>query len=125
LAANTGTVALAVAGLVLYGLARASTDANMMPILCLVTDLRYRATGYGLLNSFGCLVGGLAIYAGGALRDAQAAGLNRVFQLASVSLLLCAGLLLLIRPSGTPARAAQTDTLSPPAGPAAGLAERL
>jgi MFS family permease len=113
LAANTGTVALAVAGLVLYGLARASTDANMMPILCLVTDPRYRATGYGLLNCFACVVGGLAIYAGGALRDTQTAGLNRVFQVACISLLLCAGLLLLVKPSAAPA----------PANSAARLAE--
>jgi MFS family permease len=113
LAANTSIVALALAGLVLYGLARASTDANMMPIVCLVTDSRYRATGYGLLNCFACLVGGVAIYAGGALRDSHAAGLNRVFQAASVSLLLCAGLLMLVKPSAAPA----------PAGAAARLTE--
>jgi MFS family permease len=123
LAANTNIVALALAGLVLYGLARASTDANMMPIICLVTDSRYRATGYGVLNCFACIVGGLAIYAGGVLRDAHFAGLNRVFQIASVSLVLCAGLLLLVKPSAMPGLAVETGSLEPPISPAAPLIE--
>ena len=59
LAANTSVLGLAIAGLIFYGLTRASTDANMMPVLCLVCDSRYRATGYGLLNLCGCFVGGL------------------------------------------------------------------
>lgn len=41
----------------------------MMPILCTVTDARYRATGYGVLNL--CIVGGLTIYAGGMSRVRQ------------------------------------------------------
>jgi MFS family permease len=99
LAAYTNVLALALAGLVLYGVARASADANMMPILCLVTDPRYRATGYGLLNCFACLVGGLTIYAGGALRDARVFGLDHIFGIAGASLVLCAGLLLFIKPA--------------------------
>lgn len=98
LAARTGCLPLAIAGLILYGFARAFTDANMMPILCLVSDPRYRATGYGILNLFSCVVGGVAIYAGGALRDAEF-NLSLLFQLAAASMLVCAALLILVKPA--------------------------
>jgi hypothetical protein len=101
LAAGTSLLPLALAGLVLYGLARAFADSNMMPILCLVSDPRYRATGYGVLNLFSCLVGGAGIYAGGALRDANL-NLSLLFQLAAASLLVCAGLLFLVKPAARP-----------------------
>jgi MFS family permease len=97
LAASTGLLGCAVAGLVCFGLARAFADANMMPILCLVSDPRYRATGYGILNLFGCVVGGGAIYAGGVLRDAQVDP-SRIFQFSAASLALCAVLLVFIKP---------------------------
>jgi MFS family permease len=99
LAAKVGLLGVAIAGLMLYGLARAFTDANMMPILCLVADQRYRATGYGVLNFFACLVGGVTIYAGGWLRDAHV-NLSYIFQFGAASLLLCALLLFFVRPSG-------------------------
>lgn len=98
LASQTGLLPLAILGLVVYGLARAFTDANMMPILCLISDARYRATGYGILNLCSCVIGGLSIYAGGALRDAKL-NLSVLFQAAAASLLLCAGLLALVKPS--------------------------
>ena len=97
LAAQTGVLAFALTGLVVFGLFRSFTDCNMMPILCLVSDPRYRATGYGVLNSFACIVGGLSIYAGGALRDRQI-DVSKAFVFAAVTLTLCAGLLLLIKP---------------------------
>ena len=97
LAANTPVLALALLGLVCYGLARAFSDANMMPILCLISDPRYRATGYGILNFCACAIGGVTIYAGGMLRDAQI-DINRIFQFASGIVALCAVLLFLIRP---------------------------
>jgi MFS family permease len=59
LASTTSLMTFAIAGLILYGLARSFSDSNMMPILCQVADPRYRATGYGVLNLFTCLVGGL------------------------------------------------------------------
>ena len=97
IAAYTGWLPLALAGLMLYGLARAFSDANMMPILCLVSDPRYRATGYGVLNMFACVVGGVTIYIGGALRDAQV-DVNKIFFFAAGSVLVCAVLLFLIKP---------------------------
>jgi MFS family permease len=105
LAAGTPLLPLALMGLVLYGLARAFADSNMMPILCLVSDPRYRATGYGVINLFSCVVGGVGIYAGGALRDAHF-NLSLLFHIAAASLLLCAGLLFLVRPAARPANAA-------------------
>jgi len=96
LASTINWLPLALAGLVVFGLARAFSDSNMMPILCMVTDARYRATGYGVLNLFSCVVGGFTIYAGGVLRDAQI-DVSRVFQFAAFSILICVGLLFSIR----------------------------
>lgn len=97
LASWTDLLPVAIAALTLYGLAKSFTDTNMMPILSLVSDPRYRATGYGVLNFFSCLVGGITIYAGGALRDAHV-DVSRVFQLAAASMLVCAASLFFIRP---------------------------
>jgi MFS family permease len=96
LASTINWLPLALAGLVVFGLARAFSDSNMMPILCMVADSRYRATGYGVLNLFSCVVGGFTIYAGGMLRDAQI-DVSRVFQFAAFSMLICVGLLFSIR----------------------------
>lgn len=97
LVANTGVLALALAGLVAYGFTRAFPDANMMPILCQITDPRYRATGLGLLNAFATTVGGLTIYAGGALRDAHV-NITTVFECGAAGLFVCGILLWYIKP---------------------------
>jgi MFS family permease len=97
LVAKTSILALAIIGLSLYGLTRTFSDANMMPILCQIADPRHRATGYGVLNLFATIVGGITIYIGGALRDANMS-VGALFQSAAVGLLVCGGLLLLIRP---------------------------
>ncbi|MDZ4286798.1 MAG: MFS transporter [Prosthecobacter sp.] len=96
LTANTQTFVIAIAGLVIFGFARAWTDGNTMPILCMVSDPRYRATGFGVLNFFSCGVGGLTIYAGGALRDANV-NVRHMFEFSAVGLLICAILLSFIR----------------------------
>ncbi len=88
---------VAIAGIVLYGLTRTFTDANMMPILCLIADPRYRATGYGLLNLLACTIGGLGIYAGGALRDAHI-DLSRLFLFVVGIIVVCAVLLFFLKP---------------------------
>lgn len=98
--------AVAVVGLVTYGVTRCFSDANMMPILCLIADERYRATGYGLLNLFSCTTAGLGVYAGGAMRDAQVP-LGVIFVLTSASLLVCAAFLFLMKiPTQTDSKAA-------------------
>lgn len=100
IAASTTWLPLAIGGLVVFGLTKAFSDSNMMPIVCLVADPRYRATGYGVLNFFSCTVGGFTIYAGGILRDSHV-DVSRVFQFASVSMIGCAALLWFIRPAPT------------------------
>ncbi len=95
--ASTDVFVLAIAGLIVYGLSRGFSDSNMMPILCQVADPRYRATGYGIMNCFSCLTGGVMIYVGGALKDRQV-GLGTTFQYAAVALVVAGLLLLLVRP---------------------------
>lgn len=87
---------IAIAGLLLVGLTKSFADANMMPILTLVADQRYRATGYGILNLCACVVGGVTIYAGGLLRDAKV-DVARVFQFGAFCLLISLGILLLLK----------------------------
>lgn len=93
--ARAEALVLALGGLVVCGLTRAFTDANMMPMLCLVAPERYRATGYGILNFLGCLAGGTMIYVGGVLRDAQIP-FGVIFTASAVSLGLCAAVLLVL-----------------------------
>jgi len=97
LTANTQIFAAAIAGLLVFGFARACTDGNTMPILCMVADSRYRATGFGILNLFACAVGGFTIYAGGILRDNDV-NISRLFEASALGLLICAVLLFLIKP---------------------------
>jgi MFS family permease len=92
----TNILFLAVACFMIYGLTRAFSDTNMMPILCMVSDERYRATGYGILNLFSCIVGGIGLYAGGALRDAHV-DISLLFHFAAVMMLVCAGILWRLR----------------------------
>jgi sugar phosphate permease len=96
LAAHTASLALAVVGLLILGLFRAFWGANLMPIFCLVSDPRYRATGYGIINTASTFTGGLGIYAAGVLRDHHV-NFSNVFNILAVGQLAAAGLLLLIR----------------------------
>lgn len=95
-ASTTSLLPLAVIGFVLYALTRTFSDANLMPILCTVSDERYRATGYGMMNLFACVVGGVGIYAGGVLRDNHV-NVQLLFWVAAALMVVCAGLLLMVR----------------------------
>jgi MFS family permease len=96
IASYTDVLPLTIIMFMVYGLTRMFSDANIMPILCLTADPRYRATGYGILNLFACLIGGLSVYAGGVLRDMDV-DLGIIFQSASVLMILCIGVLYLIK----------------------------
>lgn len=96
LASTTSVLFVAVGGFMVYALTRTFSDTNMMPILCLIADPRYRATGYGVLNLFACIVGGFGIYAAGALRDKHI-DLSIMFQIAAVVMIVCVVLLFLIK----------------------------
>lgn len=97
LTAGTGIFGVAIAGLIVFGFGRAWTDGNTMPILCTFCDPRYRATGFGILNFVACSVGGITIYVGGALRDANV-NVRHMFEFSAGGLVVCAILLLCIRP---------------------------
>ena len=92
---NAPTLALALTGLAIYGMTRYFADANMMPILCLLVDPRYRATSWGVASFFSTVVGGVGIYAGGLLRDAEI-NISRIFQFAAINLVLSALLMFFI-----------------------------
>ena len=96
--AGTSTVLLfSIVGLVAYGMCRHFADTNLMPILCIVADSRYRATGYGIMNFCSCMVGGIGIYAGGMIRDAKV-NVSIVFQVAGLGLLVAGFFIWWIRP---------------------------
>jgi MFS family permease len=109
LVSQTTILPLAIIGLAIYGLTRAFADSNVMPILCQISDPRYRATGYGVLNMFGTIVGGITIYIGGAMRDAQV-NVSLLFTVAAAGLLGCAVLLMWVRPNASRSAAPNTDS---------------
>lgn len=97
LSSSTDALAVAVAGLLVFGIARGFADANNMPILCQITPARYRATGYGVLNFIGCVLGGVMTYVAGGLKDANI-GLERVFQFCAGGVVVAVLLLLVVKP---------------------------
>lgn len=97
LSSSTGTLMVAVAGLIVFGLARGFADANNMPILCQIAPARYRATGYGVLNFVGCVMGGAMTYLAGALKDANV-GLEKIFQCCAGGVVVAVLLLLIVKP---------------------------
>jgi MFS family permease len=80
----------------IYALTRMSVDANLMPVLCMAVDTRYRATGYGIMNMLATIVGGIGIYAAGALRDSHI-NLGVIFRCASLTIIVCVVLLTLVK----------------------------
>jgi len=99
IASQTSVLWIAIVFFMIYNLMRMFGDANMMPILSMIADSRYRATGYGIFNLFATVIGGLSIYVGGMLRDADI-GFSKIFQASSILLLVCAILMYFVRPSG-------------------------
>ncbi len=88
-------IGFTIASLILWGVAEGFLGANMMPIICMVIDVRYRATALGVLNCFTACFGGASIYLVGALRDAQVS-INIVLALAGLGVLGSGGLLFLV-----------------------------
>lgn len=96
-ASTTSVLAIAVGCFMIFAFTRIFTDGNMMPILCLITDPRYRATGYGVLNLFSCIIGGIGLYAGGVLRDARV-DLSLMFRFGALLLIVSLLALYFIKP---------------------------
>ena len=93
LMATTGVFGIAIASIIIFGFAKGFHDSNFMPIISQVVDKRYRATGYGMMSFFSVITGGIMIYVGGALKDANIS-LSLIFQISAVGVLF-AGLILL------------------------------
>lgn len=91
-------IAFTLVSLSLWGLAMGFLGANMMPIICLVVDSRYRATAMGVLNFCAAVSGGLAVYGVGALRDAKI-GVNLILTFGGFGAVLCALFLWLVNNS--------------------------
>jgi predicted MFS family arabinose efflux permease len=96
LASGTTILPLAIFTFMLFAVTRAFGDSNMMPMLCMAVDPRYRATGYGVLNFFSTIIGGIALYAGGVLRDSNI-DLSKMYQFAALIMVICSALLFMIR----------------------------
>lgn len=97
IASYTGILSVAVICFMLYYLTKSFIDANMMPILCLITYSRYRATGYGILNLLATVIGGIGLYAGGFLRDANI-NLSFVYQIAALTMIISIVFLIAVKP---------------------------
>lgn len=97
LMASTGVFGIAIAGIILFGLSKGFHDANFMPVICQVVDKRYQATGYGIMSFFSVIAGGIMIYVGGAMKDADIP-LAVVFRIAAAGVLVAGVMLLAIRP---------------------------
>jgi MFS family permease len=95
---NAGSLTVAVAFLVLFGLGWGFFDCNNMPILAQIIRPQLRATGYGIMNFVSTSCGGLADWGFGALRDRQVP-LDVIFGVFAAAAILSVVLVLLIRPS--------------------------
>jgi MFS family permease len=96
LLASTSIFGVAIAGMIVFGLGRGFNDANLMPLLRQIVEGRYVATAYGFLNCLSTIVGGIMVYLGGALMDAQI-NLSIIYQFTAVLLLGGSLALLLVK----------------------------
>ncbi len=94
---NAGSLAIAVAFLVLFGLGWGVFDCNNMPILSQIVRPELRATGYGVMNLVSISCGGLADWGFGELRDRQLP-LNVIFGVFASTAIVSVVLVLLIKP---------------------------
>jgi MFS family permease len=102
LSAITGTLPVAIAALIVFGLGRGFFDANHMPIIRQLVDERCSAMAYGMMNFVSCAAGGVMIYAGGLIKDSHA-DLGVVFQISAAGLFVAGLMLFMLRPRQGPA----------------------
>ena len=100
---NAGTLGIAIAGLIVFGLGWGFFDSNNMPILSQIARPEWRATGYGIMNLVSISCGGFGDWAFGALRDRDVP-LNLIFGVFAGVALLSVGIVLMIRPREDDAR---------------------
>ena len=102
---DAGTLGVAIAGLIVFGLGWGFFDSNNMPILSQIARPELRATGYGIMNLVSISCGGFGDWAFGALRDRDVP-LNLIFGVFAGVALLSVAIVLMIRPRGDDAVAA-------------------
>lgn len=95
---NAGSLGVAIAFLVLFGLGWGFFDCNNMPILSQIVRPHLRATGYGFMNFVSISCGGLADWGFGILRDREVP-LNLIFSTFAGAAIVSVVLVLLIRPT--------------------------
>ncbi|HVU35739.1 MAG TPA: MFS transporter [Opitutaceae bacterium] len=95
---NAGSLAMAVIGLIVFGLGWGFFDCNNMPILCQIARPELRATGYGVMNLVSISCGGFGDWLFGSLRDRRVP-LNMIFGVFAGVALLSVLIVLLIRPT--------------------------
>ena len=88
LVGSAGSVMMLVLALIAFGVGKGFYDANTMPVLAQVARPSIRATGYGIFNMVGCVVGGAMAAGAGAMKPVI--GLAGAIQLSAVVLLLSA-----------------------------------
>lgn len=89
-----GSTVILVAALVAFGIGKGFYDANTMPVLAQVACPEIRATGYGIFNLVGTVVGGAIAAAAGALKPVI--GLSGAIELSALLLLASAVVLYLV-----------------------------
>lgn len=94
---NAGSLTVAIAFLILFGLGWGFFDGNNMPILAQIVRPNLRATGYGLMNFVSISCGGLADWGFGKLRDREVP-LSIIFGVGASVAIVSVVLVLLIRP---------------------------
>jgi predicted MFS family arabinose efflux permease len=95
------------------GMSQGFLDANLMPAACTVTDARYRATAYGLLNFVGTTAGGVMTYVGGMLKEQQVP-FGATFQAASLLIFVAGLCLFAVKPTRSDATGQSSDALASP-----------
>ena len=96
---NAGTLAVAIVGLIVFGLGWGFFDSNNMPILSQIVRPEWRATGYGIMNLVSISCGGFGDWTFGALRDRHVP-LDLIFGVFAGVALLSVLIVLMIRPRG-------------------------
>jgi MFS family permease len=109
---NAGSLGVAVAFLILFGLGWGFFDGNNMPILSQIVRPELRATGYGVMNFVSISCGGLADWGFGMLRDRQVP-LNVIFGAFASLAVFSVILVLLIRPQNDLASSADGQDKKP------------
>lgn len=93
----SGTLAVAVMFLVLFGLGWGMYDCNNMPILSQIVRPQLRATGFGIMNLVSISCGGFADWGFGVMRDMQMP-LSVIFGIFASAAGVASLLVLLVRP---------------------------